>query len=68
MKAELKKLLFGILCMVWIALKISEIIYKSDTMSANEKTFTVLGFVAFTFLGADNLWEWWKLRKQRKAK
>lgn len=68
MKAELKKLLFGILCMVWIALKISEIIYKSDTMSANEKTFTVLGFFAFSILGVDNLWEWWKLRKQRKAK
>ncbi len=68
MKSEFKKLLFGILCMLWIALKVVEIIYQSDAMSANEKTFTVLGFAAFTFLGADNLWEWWKLRKQRKAR
>jgi hypothetical protein len=37
-------------------------------MSANDKILTVLGFVAFPILGADNLWEWWKLRKQRKAK
>jgi|GEM_PF-3362925 len=68
MKPELKKLLFGILCLLWIALKITEIIYKSDAMSANDKILTVLGFVAFPILGADNLWEWWKLRQQRKAK
>lgn len=68
MKREYKKLLFGLLCLLWLLLKTFEIIYQSDAMSANEKTLVVLGFVAFSILGADNLWEWWKLRKQRKSR
>lgn len=67
MKREYKKLLLGLLFVLWIVLKGLEIIYQSDAMSANAKILAVLGFVAFSILGADNLWEWWKLRKQRKA-
>lgn len=65
MKREYKKLLLGLLFVLWIVLRVLEIIYQSDAMSVNDKILAVLGFVAFSILGADNLWEWWKLRKQR---
>ena len=67
MKKEISKLLFGLLCFLWIALKVYDLMYEGNTMSANKKTAIVLGFFAFSVLGIDNLREWWKLRKQRKA-
>jgi hypothetical protein len=67
MKKEISKLLFGLWCFLWIALKVYDLMYEGNTMSANKKTAIVLGFFAFSVLGIDNLREWWKLRKQRKA-
>lgn len=67
MKKEIQKLIAGILCLLWIIVKIDQLIIEGHEMTNSKKTFIFLGFVAFSFIGAENLKEWWKLRKQRKA-
>ena len=67
-KKQLYRLIFGLLCFVWIGFKLSQLLDPAEVISSNEKLFIYAGIVAFGILGGDNLLRWWKQRRGKEQK
>lgn len=65
-KTQLYRLVFGLLCFVWIGFKVYELFDPSEVMTNTRKILTYLGFLAFGVMGADNLGTWWKERRRKE--
>lgn len=66
MRSPSFKLLFGIGCFVWIAIKAYELYDPAGQMSTIKTVFTYIGMFAFAVLGIDNLSNWWKQHRSKK--
>ncbi len=65
-KTQLYRLVFGLLCFVWIGIKVHELFDPTEIMTDTRKIFIYLGFLAFGVMGADNLGTWWKERRKNE--
>ncbi len=65
-KTQLYRLVFGILCFVWIGFKVQQLLDPAEVITPTNKVLIYLGFLAFGVMGADNLGTWWKERKKKE--
>lgn len=62
------KLLFGIGCFLWIAIKAYDLYDPAVEMSKTKTVFTYVGIVAFAILGVSSLTDYWNMQKIKKTK
>ncbi|HLP37798.1 hypothetical protein [Lacibacter sp.] len=65
-KTQLYRLIFGLLCFVWIGFKLSQLFDPAEVMTNKQKVFIYVGIFAFGVMGADNLIRWWKHRRGKE--
>ena len=65
-KTQLYRLVFGILCFVWIGIKVYELLDPAEVITRTRKIMIYLGIFAFAILGIDNLGTWWKQHFSKK--
>lgn len=65
-KTQLYRLIFGLLCFVWIGFKLYELFDPAEMMTSTRRVMIYVGMFAFGVMGADNLGSWWKHRRSKE--